>query len=446
MREKASGVLSPVTRVKGGVRVLDHKNTRDREVSRLAETEAVTLPMLQHIGAPCSVTVSVGDDVCVGQIVGDCDAYVSVPVHASVSGVVSAVGTVKTAQGKAVQAVTIKSDGEMRLHPALCPPVVNNREDFIRAVRNSGLVGLGGAGFPSHVKLNVPPEKKIDTLIVNAAECEPYITADYRECVENAASVISGAALIKYYLGIENVIIAVEDNKPAAIDKLCGLADKEKGIRVMSLKSAYPQGAEKMLIYSAAGRKVPLGKLPADVGCIVMNVAGVSFLDRYMKTGKPLISRTVTVDGSAVADPQNVRVPIGVKIQDLIDFCGGFLEPPYKMITGGPLMGVSLIDTNAPVLKTHNAVLAFTKGTYNVKTERDCIRCGRCVHVCPMKLVPTDLERYAKARDAEKLRKSYVNACMECGSCAYVCPSGRPLVQYLVLGKDILREAVAKDE
>jgi len=334
----------------------------------------------------------------------------------------------------------------MRPYCEFSPPTVNSREDFLKAVRNSGLSGLGGAGFPTHVKLNVPPEKKIDTLIINAAECEPYITVDYRECIENSEHVISGTKLILKHLGIENAIIAVEDNKPKAIEVLSKLAEKGKNIKVMSLKSKYPQGAEKMIVCSATGRKVPPGKLPMYVGCIVINVASVSFIDRYIKTGKPLVSRTITVDGSAIRHPQNVRVPIGTKIKDIIDFCGGFTEPPFKMITGGPLMGTALLNTDAPILKTYSAVLAFTKGSYKVKPERDCIRCGRCAFVCPMHLVPTDIERYVLARDPEKLIKSNVGACMECGSCAFACPSGKALVQYIILGKDIVREAGLKNE
>ncbi|HZK21049.1 MAG TPA: electron transport complex subunit RsxC [Oscillospiraceae bacterium] len=445
MKEKAVRVLSPVSRSKGGISVPHHKNTENCEPVRMGDVKTVFLPMLQHIGAPCTPTVSVGDEVSIGQIVGDSDEYLSVPVHASISGKVKSIGVIKTAQGKPVEAVTIESDNEMRLYDGLCPPEISNKEDFLKAVRNSGLSGLGGAGFPTHAKLNTPSGKKVDTLIINGAECEPYITIDYREFIDKSDDVIEGTKLLMHYLEIENAVIAIEDNKPAAIAKMSELTANEPNIKVMALKSMYPQGAEKMMIYSATGRCVPVGKFPADVDCMVVNVSTVSFINRYVKTGKPLVSRSITVDGSAVKAPQNIRVPIGISINEAVDFCGGFKEEPYKIITGGPLMGISLIDTNAPILKTYSAILAFTKKTHKIKTEHDCIRCKRCAAVCPMHLVPTDIERYAIVRDAEKLIQSSAQACIQCGSCAYVCPSGIPLVQYLMLAKDIIREAGAKN-
>ena len=445
MKEKAVRVLSPVSRSKRGISVSHHKNTASCEPVRMTDVKTVFLPMLQHIGAPCTPTVSVGDEVSIGQVVGDSAEYLSVPVHASISGKVKSVGVIKTAQGKPVEAITIESDDKMRLHDGLCPPEISNKEDFLKAVRNSGLSGLGGAGFPTHAKLNTPSGKKVDTLIINGAECEPYITIDYREFIDKSDDVIEGTKLLMHYLEIENAVIAIEDNKPAAITKMSELTANEPNIKVMALKSMYPQGAEKMMIYSATGRRVPVGKFPADVGCMVVNVSTVSFINRYIKTGKPLVSRSITVDGSAVKTPQNIRVPIGISINEAVDFCGGFKEEPYKIITGGPLMGISLIDTDAPILKTYSAILAFTKKTHKIKTEHDCIRCKRCAAVCPMHLVPTDIERYAIVRDAEKLIESSAEACIQCGSCAYVCPSGIPLVQYLMLAKDIIREAGAKN-
>ena len=445
MKEKAVRVLSPVSRSKRGISVSHHKNTANCEPVHMTDVKTVFLPMLQHIGAPCTPTVSVGDEVSIGQIVGDSDEYLSVPVHASISGKVKSIGVIKTAQGKPVEAVTIESDDKMRLYDGLCPPEISNKEDFLKAVRNSGLSGLGGAGFPTHAKLNTPSGKKVDTLIINGAECEPYITIDYREFIDKSDDVIEGTKLLMHYLEIENTVIAIEDNKPAAITKMSELTANEPNIKVMALKSMYPQGAEKMMIYSATGRRVPVGKFPADVGCMVVNVSTVSFINRYIKTGKPLVSRSITVDGSAVKTPQNIRVPIGISINEAVDFCGGFKEEPYKIITGGPLMGISLIDTDAPILKTYSAILAFTKKTHKIKTEHDCIRCKRCAAVCPMHLVPTDIERYAIVRDAEKLIESSAEACIQCGSCAYVCPSGIPLVQYLMLAKDIIREAGAKN-
>ncbi len=446
---KLDGVLKAVKQVRGGVAVSHNKNTADSEVVRLPIPDKVVLPMQQHIGAPCIPTVKVGDKVKVGQVIGDSDKFVSAPIHASVSGTVSAITQVKLPNGVISQAVEIESDGEMCLYEGIEPPVVTGKETFLRAVRESGLVGLGGAGFPTHVKLRIPPDKKVDTLIVNAAECEPYITVDYRECLDNSWDILSSIFTIKEILGIKNVVIAAEDNKPEAFKILKNIADhkldKDDEIRLMVLKSKYPQGAEKMMVLSATGRKVPPGKLPADVGCIVMNVASVAFIARYLKTGKPLVSRSMTVDGSAIAKPQNVRVPIGTNIGDIIEFCGGFKAEPGKIITGGPMMGLSIIDTNLPVLKQNNAILAFAEGDQKVMKERDCIRCGRCAAACPLSLMPTLIERYTKAKDVERLEKVGVNVCMECGSCAFSCPAGKPLVQYMRLAKQFLREEKSKN-
>lgn len=442
---KVSGVLKAVVKVRGGVKVDHQKNTAETEVVRIPEPQKVVLPMQQHIGAPCTPTVKVDDTVAIGQVIGDSDKFVSAPIHASISGKVSAIGNVKLPNGAVVQGVTIESDGERRLYDGIEPPKADTKEEFLKAVRASGLVGLGGAGFPTHVKLNVPPDKNVDTLVINAAECEPYITVDYRECIDNSWDILSGIHIIKDMLGIENVIIAVENNKPKAFEVLKRIADSDNysgdHIKLMSLESRYPQGAEKMMVQSATGRKVPPGKLPADVGCIVMNVASVAFVARYIKTGKPLVSRSLTVDGSAIAEPKNVRVPIGTSIADIIDFCGGFKEEPRKIITGGPMMGLSITGTDLPVIKNNNAILAFTEKDAKLMQEGDCIRCGRCAAACPMSLVPTLIERYTKAGDTDALKKIGVNVCMECGSCAYSCPAKKPLVQTMRAAKAFLREA-----
>ena len=438
------GVLKAVKKVRGGVKVDHHKNTAEKEVERLPVPSKVVIPMQQHIGAPCDPVVKVGDIVAVGQLIGDSDKYVSAPIHASVSGKVTAVGDVKLPNGVMSKAVTIESDGEMRLWEGITPPEVKTREDLIRAVRNSGLVGLGGAGFPTHVKLNFPADKNIDTLVINAAECEPFITVDYRECMENSWDILAGVYLLKDLLGFKQVIIAVEDNKPEAFKVLKNIADHSEDVhdevKLMVLESKYPQGAEKMMVQSATGRKVPPGKLPADVGCVVMNVASVAFIARYIKTGKPLVSRSLTVDGSAIANPKNVRVPVGTNISEIIEFCGGFKEEPCKILTGGPMMGLAIVGTDLPVLKQNNALLAFSKNDAVLKDETDCIRCGRCAIACPMSLMPTNIVRAAKAKDAAALNQLGTMVCMECGSCAFACPAGKPLVQHMRLAKTIIRE------
>lgn len=438
------GVLRAVKKVRGGVKVAHHKNTAELEVVRIPTPSKVVIPMQQHIGAPCEPVVKVGDEVAVGQLIGDSDKFISAPIHASVSGKVTAIGEIKLPNGSVSKAVTIESDGEMRLWEGIKPPKVETREDLIKAVRDSGLVGLGGAGFPTHVKLNFPPDKNIDTLVVNAAECEPYITVDYRECMENSWDILSGVYALKELLGFKQVIIAAEDNKPEAFKVLGKIADHDADIddsvKLMVLESKYPQGAEKMMVQSATGRRVPPGKLPADVGCVVMNVASVAFISRYLKTGKPLVSRSLTVDGSAIAEPKNVRVPVGTDIGEIIDFCGGFKGEPCKILTGGPMMGLAIVGTDLPVLKQNNAILAFTADDAVLKPETDCIRCGRCVAACPMSLMPTNIVKAAKIKDVDALKRAGVTVCMECGSCAFACPAGKPLVQHMRLAKAILRE------
>ncbi len=445
---KVSGVLKAVVKGRGGVKVDHRKNTAELEIVNMPTPKQVILPMSQHIGAPCTPTVKVGDTVSVGQIIGDSDKFISAPIHASVSGTVKAIGNVALPNGAVVQGVTIESDGEMRIHEDIKPPKVDTLEEFIKAVRDSGLVGLGGAGFPAHVKLNVPKDKNVDTLIINAAECEPYITVDYRECIENSWEILSGIHIIKDFLGIKNVVIAIENNKPKAFEMLKRIADSDNysgdAIKIMELESKYPQGAEKVMVLSATGRRVPPGKLPADVGCLLMNVTSVAFIAKYLKTGMPLVSRALTVDGSAIAEPKNVRVPLGTNISEIIEFCGGFKEEPHKIITGGPMMGLSIVSTDLPVSKSNNAILAFTEKDAALTKESDCIRCGRCATACPMSLMPTVIVRHAKAGAAQAVEKAGVMVCMECGSCSYSCPAKKPLVQNMRAAKALVREAGAK--
>lgn len=405
--------------------------------------------MQQHVGAPCKPLVKVGDLVQVGQKIGDSDAFVSAPIHASISGKVSAITKVALPGGQMVDAVVIESDGQMTVSPEVRPPVVNTPEDFIRAVHESGLVGLGGAGFPAHVKLNVPKDKHLDTLIVNAAECEPYITADNREALENSWAVLSGVYAVRDLLGLERVIIAVEDNKPDVIEVLRKVADNPKldpedRVRILPLRARYPQGAEKVLVQSCTNRVIPLGKLPADVGCLVMNITSVAFLADYLKTGMPLVKKRVTVDGSAIASPKNVIVPIGTKIADVVAFCGGYSQPPAKLLMGGPMMGIALTSDELPILKQNNGILAFAEKDAALPKPTACIRCGRCVSGCPMNLVPTQLEKYAELRDTDKLDQLGITCCMECGTCAYNCPAHRPLVHAIRMGKALLRNGGKK--
>jgi len=437
-------------RTHGGAAVPHHKNTWDIPSSTMPPPEKVILPMQQHIGAPCIPTVKKGDHVYVGTVVGDSEAYVSVPVHASVSGTVTEITQVMLTGGQMTQAVVVESDGKMQKEPGIAPPPpITTKEELAKAARAAGLVGLGGAGFPAHVKLNVPEGKTIDTLLVNVAECEPYVTSDHREALENGRNVLEGVYHVKEILGVQRVIIAVEDNKPDVIQKLSEIADDPKRdpldqVRVLPLKSRYPQGAEKVLVQACTGRKVPAGKLPADVGCLVMNIGSLSFLASYMRTGMPLTLKRVTLDGSAIAHPQNVIVPVGTPIKDVVAFCGGYKAEPKKLIMGGPMMGVAITSDELPILKQNNAILAFDQREAQLRQPTACIRCGRCVAACPMHLMPTKLEQAVERQDVEALQSLDIMTCMECGCCSFSCPAGRRLVQAIRLGKNYVRKAGGK--
>ena len=438
-------------RTHGGAAVSHCKNTWELPSAVLPPPSRVILPMQQHIGAPCTPMVQKGDHVYLGQVVGDSDAYVSAPIHASVSGTVAEITSVMLTGGQMTAAVVIDSDGKMERDPNISPPAaIRDREELAQAARSAGLVGLGGAGFPAHVKLNVPKEKTIDTLIVNAAECEPYVTADHREALENGKNVLDGIYKVKDILDVHRVFVAVEDNKPDVIEKLREIADNQEmdpldEVRVFPLRSRYPQGAEKVLVQACTGRQIPMGKLPADAGCLVMNIASISFLASYMRTGMPLTQKRVTIDGSAVKEPKNVIVPVGTPIRDVIEFCGGYRSEPKKLLMGGPMMGIAVTSDELPILKQNNAILAFAAQEAASLEPTSCIRCGKCVEACPMGLVPTKLEKAVEKKDIEALRELDLMACMECGSCAFACPAGRRLVQAIRLGKNYVKKAGQKN-
>ncbi len=437
--------MSLFSRVKGGVKPPHRKHTAECESVRMPIPETVILSMGQHIGPPCKPTVKVGDTVAVGQIVGDSDAMLSAPVHASVSGEVTAITTVQMPAGHAVEAVVIKSDGEQRVCDTVVPPTVETFEDFLSAVRAAGLVGLGGAGFPTHVKLNPKNIDAVDTVIINAAECEPYITADYRECMENSWDIVSGVMTVMEFLKASHGIIAVEANKPRAIAELKKIAAQVCAngcaVTVKTLPTRYPQGAEKVLIAQTTGRKVPPGKLPADVGCVVLNVTSVATIARYLKSGMPLVEKRITVDGGAVAEPKNVIVPLGTPIDAVLEFCGGLRSDPAKLLMGGPMMGTALKDGTLPILKQNNAILALDEQEAAIPSPTACIRCGKCVSACPMSLTPPAIAAAFKNNDVAALEKRGVMVCMECGCCAYACPAHRPIVQTMRLAKDMVRQA-----
>ncbi len=440
--------MKPFKNLRGGANLPHEKGTAEIDTVIFPEPDEIVIPMQQHIGAPCTPVVNKKDRVFVGTKVADSEAFVSAPIHSGVSGTVKDIVQIKTATGGFGEAIVIENDHLKTVDPSLSAHDIKSEEDLYTAARESGLVGLGGAGFPTHIKLRADKNRPIDTLIINAAECEPYITSDYRECLESPEDILFGIYLIKDILKLKRVIIAVESNKPKAIKILYDIAADKRDIndevKLMKLKSHYPQGAEKVLIYTVTGRKVPIGKLPADVGCIVMNVTSVAVLARYIKTGMPLVSKRITVAGNAVKKPGNFIVPIGTKIQEILDFCEA--EAPEKLIMGGPMMGVAITDTSIPLLKQNNAILAFSGKKANGFTPTNCINCGKCLAACPMGLAPRAVESAIDFNEgAEKYKSLFAEYCIECGSCAYACPAKRSLVEAMRLAKLEIKKAGAKN-
>jgi len=396
--------------------------------------------MSMHIGAPAKPVVKVGDDVKVGQLIAEADGFVSSPIYSGVSGKVKRIGDMLVSSGGRVPAVTIETDGKQEMLEGIGPPKVSSLQELLEAVRSSGVVGLGGAGFPTAVKLSVKDLSMIDEVIINGAECEPYITSDTRTMIDDADLVWEGIELLQKYLRVKRVIIGIEDNKPRCIANFRSMCKPGCGVEVKALPANYPQGGEKVLIFNTIGRIVPEGKLPIDVGAVVVNCTTLAAVAKYIKTGIPLYEKCVTVDGSAVRNPQNVIAPIGTPLKDIFEFCGGFKSDPQKVLYGGPMMGIAVPDLEQPVLKNTNAILAFDAKDAKLPQETSCIKCGRCIAHCPLNLAPADIETAFRLKDAETLGRLKVNLCMECGCCAYVCPANRNLVQVNKLAKVMLRD------
>lgn len=420
------------------IRLPHNKASAEMPTLKTHNPAKAVISMSQHGGVPCTPIVNVGDEVKTGQIIGVSDAVISAPVHASITGKVTAVTDVINIAGKRNIAIVIESSHRQELHESVKPPEITDRKSFIDAIKNSGSVGLGGAGFPTYVKLNFDPkENKIDNLLINGAECEPYITSDYRALVENSHELINGIKLLMKYLEIPNAYIGIESDKSKAISVLSELCKNENGISVKKLPHSYPQGAEKILIYNITGRVLKEGELPASVGCLVMNCSSVIFINDYVKTGIPLIKRRITVDGNIVNKPMNIFVPVGTQLSEIIKLAN-LRKTPDRVIFGGPMMGSSVYDPEMPIMKTTNAVLFFD-GTVASSEPTACIRCGRCVRACSLNLMPTELEAAYDAKDIDRLRKLKVNICMNCGACSYVCPAKRNLSEKNQLAKLLLR-------
>lgn len=437
-------------RIRGGVHPPDNKHlTAEKPIVRMQAPELVTIPLRQHIGAPCSPRVERGDRVLVGTVIGDSEAFVSAPVHSSVSGTVRGIAPHSHPAGGEVPAVIIENDGEYERDPSLRPLEWQGMEPekIRRAVRAAGMVGLGGAAFPTHVKLAPPKEFPIDTVILNGAECEPFLTADYRLMLEHTEEVVEGLRIIMKAVGAPRAIIAVEDNKPLAVKRLAEVV-RDPAIELRTLRTRYPQGAEKVLITNLLGREVPSGGLPMHVGVVVNNVGTAQAIAHYFRTGVPLVERVVTVTGSVIREPSNLLVPLGTSFAAAVEACGGFTSGAAKVIMGGPMMGLAQWTLEVPVVKGTSGILALSdrEVSYEAPREPVCIRCGRCVEACPMNLVPTYLAAFSHRERWEEARRLNINDCIECGCCTYACPTRNPIVQLIKFGKAELARLKAAEE
>lgn len=420
------------------------KATENLALERANDPKIVVIPMQQHIGAPCDPVVKVGDEVKVGQKIGEAKGFVSVPVHSSVSGKVIAVEPRLYTGGMKVPCVIIESDMQNTVYEGIAPKgdlTGLSAEDIKNIIKDAGIVGMGGATFPTHVKLAPPPEKNVDTVILNGAECEPYLTADHRLMLEQPEDVVFGLQALMKALGVKKGFIGIETNKPDAIEKIYNAAQGCEGIEVVALKTKYPQGAEKQLIYACTGREVPSGGLPADAGVVVNNVGTAAAVSKAIKTGMPLIERIVTITGAGVNNPKNLIVKIGTPFSEVIEQCGGLKGNVGKVIAGGPMMGITQFSLDVPVIKGTSGILILSEAEARLPEPSACIRCGKCVEACPINLMPINISAYSLASRFEQAESFNALDCIECGSCSFVCPAKRPLVDSIRVAK---REILAR--
>ncbi|MFW6113850.1 MAG: electron transport complex subunit RsxC [Actinomycetota bacterium] len=438
-------------RIRGGIHTPSSKRlTQDHPIEKMDAPDKVTIPLQQHIGAPCKPRVKRGDEVRVGTLIGEAEAFVSAPIHSSVSGKVTRVAPQPYPLGGDKLSVIIENDGLYTPDPSLQTPRSwreMSPEDIRGAIRDAGIVGLGGATFPTHVKLSPPKENPIDTVIINGSECEPYLTSDYRLMLEKTELILEGLRIIIKTVGAGRGIVAIEDNKPEALQRMRASAEGT-GIEVVSLRTKYPGGAEKVLITNILGREVPSGGLPMHVGVVVNNTGTAHAIARYFDEGMPLVERVVTVTGSIIERPSNLMIPLGTSFSAAVEACGGLKEEPAKVIMGGPMMGLAQYTLDVPVIKGTSGILSLSKeeAGYRVPSEPVCIRCGRCVDACPMNLIPTYLASYTHTGKWDELRRFNINDCIECGCCTYVCPTKNPIVQLVKTGKAELARLKTKEE
>jgi electron transport complex protein RnfC len=420
------------------------KATESLAIEKANEPKVVVIPMQQHIGAPCEPIVQVGDEVKIGQKIGEAKGFVSVPVHSSVSGKVIAVEPRLYSGGTAVPCIVIESDMLNTISDEVVPKgdlAALSPEDIKNIIKEAGIVGMGGATFPTHVKLSPPPDKNVDTVILNGAECEPYLTSDHRLMLEHPEDVVFGLQAFMKTLGVKKGYIGIETNKPDALEKVFEAAKGIEDIEVVALKTKYPQGAEKQLIHACTNREVPSGGLPADAGVVVNNVGTAAAVAKAIKTGMPLIERIVTVTGAGVNNPKNLLVKIGTSFRDIIEQCGGFKGNVGKVIAGGPMMGITQFSVDIPAIKGTSGILVLSEEEARLPEPSNCIKCGKCVEACPINLMPVNISAYSLAGMYEQAETLNAMDCIECGSCSFVCPAKRPLVDSIRVSK---REILAR--
>lgn len=426
-----------------GVKLPERKTTEGMSSVKMPAPETVTIPTAMHIGAPVKPVVKVGDEVFVGTLIAEDNEKLSAPVYSSVSGKVTKLTEITISNGNVVQAIVIASDGQMTVDENIKKPEINSKADLVNAIKNSGMVGLGGAGFPTYAKFT--SDKPIETLIINGAECEPYITSDTTTMLERADDIKVAIEAIIKYCGVKEVVLGLEKGSEEAQSKMEKIASEIPTMKVKVLPKLYPQGGEKVLVYHTTGKVIGNGMLPIDVGCVVINCSTMANIGKYILTGMPLVERCITVDGASVKEPKIVVAPIGTSLKEVFDFCGGFKEAPFSVLYGGPMMGIAVPDLSVPVLKQTNAILALTEKETSVPKETACIRCGACVTNCPFGINAPAIMKGYKNKDVDAIVKAGAEICMECGCCSFNCPANRPLVQTNKLAKTFIREEKMKE-
>ena len=429
----------------GGIHPDKHKITAHNPIIDAGLPEYVYIPIKQHIGTPAKILVKQGDKVKVGTLLADSDGIVSADIHSSVSGEVVKIDNIPDAFGYDEKMIVIKVEGDefeasIDTSSDIVKDIPFSVDEIIQKIRESGIVGMGGAGFPTPVKTTIPEGKKVDFLIVNGIECEPWLTADDRLMIEKAEEIVVGAKILNKILGIQNAIVAIDENKPEAIEVVRNITRRYVGVNVCECQTKYPQGGEKQLISAITGREVPSGKLPIDVGCVVQNVGTVFAVYEAVLKNKPLFERIVTVSGDDCAQPQNFRVRLGTPASFLIDKCGGLEQKTAEVIFGGPMMGHTVINLQAPITKLTSGVLLLSEKEMHRPDMMDCIRCGKCVDACPIGLRPFLIGVYTRNNMIDELKDIHTMDCIECGSCAYICPARIPLLDYCKLGKIEIRK------